>query len=379
MAPRHAPAKKQRSTKTKVLGLGALGLALLIAVAAVVVVATRPSSTPSVVTPSQGAGPFSVLAATPSNSALVNSTAAIRISLSAPLDLHSPLPIVSPAVPGSWQRLSSSTLEFVQLAAFAPGEAVTVTIPGGSSGLLSSSGARLASTVTTSFQISQLSLLRVQQLLAEEGYLPVTFTPAGLDASSQPATSDEVGSFSPRWSSMPASLTAGWEPGVENVVTRGAVMRFEDVHHLPTDGTIDATFEADLLADRAAGTSDPDPYNYVSVSKALPETLTLYSDGQVVYTTLVNTGIPGQDTADGTYPVYLRYVTTTMSGLNPDGTPYHDTGIPWTSYFNGGDALHGFIRPGYGWPQSLGCVEMAFDNAHVVWNQTPIGTLVTVA
>ncbi|MDA8266803.1 MAG: L,D-transpeptidase, partial [Actinomycetota bacterium] len=76
--------------------------------------------------------------------------------------------------------------------------------------------------------------------------------------------------------------------------------------------------------------------------------------------------------------VYLRYQVTTMSGTNPNGTTYHDTGIPWVSYFNGGDALHGFVRAQYGFPQSNGCVEMPPANAAVVWPYTPIGTLVTV-
>ena len=42
-----------------------------------------------------------------------------------------------------------------------------------------------------------------------------------------------------------------------------------------------------------------------------------------------------------------------MSGTNPDGSHYIDPGIPDVSYFNGGDALHGFIRASYGFPQSL--------------------------
>jgi lipoprotein-anchoring transpeptidase ErfK/SrfK len=48
------------------------------------------------------------------------------------------------------------------------------------------------------------------------------------------------------------------------------------------------------------------------------------------------------------------------------------------SYFHGGDALHGFIRPSYGRPQSLGCVELPPAHAEVVYPYTPIGTLVTV-
>ena len=55
-----------------------------------------------------------------------------------------------------------------------------------------------------------------------------------------------------------------------------------------------------------------------------------------------------------------------------------DPGIPWVSYFNGGDALHGFVRASYGFPQSDGCVEMPIANAQTVFPLTPLGTLVTV-
>jgi lipoprotein-anchoring transpeptidase ErfK/SrfK len=124
--------------------------------------------------------------------------------------------------------------------------------------------------------------------------------------------------------------------------------------------------------------TDPTSYNYVSVTKTLPETVTLYENGKKTFSTLANTGITVAPTENGTYPVYLRFTVTTMSGFLPDGTPYADTGIPWVSYFHGGDALHGFIRSSYGYPQSLGCVEMPFAEAVVLWPHTPIGTLVTV-
>jgi lipoprotein-anchoring transpeptidase ErfK/SrfK len=68
-----------------------------------------------------------------------------------------------------------------------------------------------------------------------------------------------------------------------------------------------------------------------------------------------------------------------MSGTNPDGSTYHDPGIPWISYFNGGDALHGFTRASYGFPQSLGCVEMPAAEAGQVYPYTPIGTIVNVS
>ena len=33
-----------------------------------------------------------------------------------------------------------------------------------------------------------------------------------------------------------------------------------------------------------------------------------------------------------------------MKGTNVDGSTYDDPNVPYASYFNGGDALHGFVR-----------------------------------
>ena len=170
-----------------------------------------------------------------------------------------------------------------------------------------------------------------------------------------------------------------WTVGTPNQITTGAVMAFESQHNMKTDGIAGPAVWSSCSADAAAGTVDRRPYNYVYVSKTLPETTTVYSNGAVVYSTRANTGVPGAPTASGTFPVYLRYKVTTMSGTNPDGSKYSDPGIPWVSYFNGGDALHGFVRGGYGYPQSDGCVEMPPANAAVVYPLTPIGTLVTVS
>jgi len=105
----------------------------------------------------------------------------------------------------------------------------------------------------------------------------------------------------------------------------------------------------------------------------------VWQDGHDVYRTLANTGVYGAETTPGTYPVYLRFRTTTMVGTDPDGAHYDDSGIPWVAYFNGGDAIHGFIRASYGWPQSNGCVELPPANAEKVWPMDYYGTLVHIA
>jgi lipoprotein-anchoring transpeptidase ErfK/SrfK len=119
-------------------------------------------------------------------------------------------------------------------------------------------------------------------------------------------------------------------------------------------------------------------YTFVTVNES-SQSLTVWHSGKtVIGGTPVNTGIASAPTALGTFPVFEHTPVTTMSGTNPDGSHYSDPGIPWVSYFNGGDALHGFTRASYGSPQSLGCVEMPYDVAGKVYPYTPIGTLVHV-
>jgi lipoprotein-anchoring transpeptidase ErfK/SrfK len=155
-------------------------------------------------------------------------------------------------------------------------------------------------------------------------------------------------------------------------------MAFENAHSLTTDGEAGPAVWSALLADATAGTVNTAAYNYVLVTKAQPERATVYSNGVAVYSTLANTGVAAAPTAEGTYPVFEHLTSATMRGTNPDGSKYVDPGIPWVSYFNGGDALHGYVRSSYGFPQSDGCVEMPPANAGVVFPYTPIGTLVTI-
>lgn len=376
MADRPAATRATSSKKTWWF-LGGLGSLVVVGVAVGVIVAGSPSTNAEQAALARGAGAFRVVMATPSNNAVVDSNATVRVALSEPISDSSPVPRISPQINGTWQRLSPTTLEFVQMAPFAPGEHLTVTVPGGKEGLTSTSGSKLAASTTSTFLVSPMSLTRVQQLLAEEGYLPVSFTPA-VAASTVPSGADEFGTFTWRFAEFPEVLQHLWTPGEMTTVTKAAIMQFEAAHQMPTDGAMSPQLGAALLADRVAGKSDPNPYTWVMVSRALPQTLQLYSNGDLDYTALVNLGIPGAETPSGTWPVYLRFRSQTMSGTNPDGTHYADPGVPFISYFVGGVALHGFDRASYGFPQSLGCVEMAEPDAAHVWASTAIGTLVNV-
>jgi peptidoglycan hydrolase-like protein with peptidoglycan-binding domain len=323
---------------------------------------------------------LALVSSTPTSGARnVPSDQVVTLHLSLPLADDSGLPTFSPPMSGSWARVGSKSLSFHATAPFIPTSTETLHIPAGRSGLRGTGGQLLAAPVTVTFTVAQASTERLQQLLAELNYLPLSFTPAGPPASPVETTTAQPGTFAWRWPDTPPSLTSLWIEGYENVITKGAVMNFENQNDLTVDGLAGPEVWATLLNDVATKKVDTDAYTYVFVSKQLPEALTLFENGSpVIVNTPVNTGAPGADTVDGTYPVFEHVVSSRMQGTNPDGSTYDDPAVPWASFFNGGDALHGFVRATYGSPQSNGCVEMPVAVAAQVWPLSPIGTLVTV-
>jgi hypothetical protein len=282
--------------------------------------------------------------------------------------LGSRLPRLEPAVSGHWEQVDAHTLTFHPAGlGFGLGGLVHVQLAG----------------KTLAWRVAAGSTLRLQELLARLGYLPVRWhgvtgspaTPAGEVAA---AVSAPHGTFSWRYSGTPASLQALWKPGSWNVVTQGAVMRFEDEHGMATDGVAGPEVWRALIRDDLAGRRYAAGYSYVFVHENLPQSLSLWHAGRVILTSPGNTGIAQSPTAQGTWPVFEHIPIGTMSGTNPDGSHYHDPGIRWISYFHGGDALHEFPRASFGTPQSLGCVELPEAAAAEVWPYTPIGTLVTI-
>ena len=128
----------------------------------------------------------------------------------------------------------------------------------------------------------------------------------------------------------------------------------------------------------AGGQSNKHGYTYAIAKEGSPETLTIWHDGRIVLHTLANTGIAVAPTTIGTSPVYLRYYFQIMKGKNPDGTKYADP-VYYVSYFRAGEAVHFFNRGTYGWPQSLGCVELPLAGAKKAYPFLTYGSLVTVA
>jgi L,D-transpeptidase catalytic domain len=342
----------------------------------------------------------------------VNGAGAITVTYNRPLPASAPLPTLSPAIAGSWRRTADAVV-FTPETGFPQGTHVTVTAGTGGSGTRAES---------SSFKTGKYSTLRLEEVLAQLCYLPLTWTPtAGADAATagadaaggtgagaaggtgSGATAPGAGAtgaasvtsitspaaemsaaYAPpagtfRWQpGYPAQLHSLWAQGRANMLDRGAITGFEADHGLPTDGAAGSTVWKSLLTAAADGKPNTHGYSYAIASEHLPETLTIWHNGQKVFSSPANTGISVAPTATGTYPVYQKLPFQIMQGTNPDGSHYADP-VEWVSYFNGGDAVHYFDRGSYGWPQSLGCVELPYSAAKDAYPYLPYGTLVTVS
>jgi peptidoglycan hydrolase-like protein with peptidoglycan-binding domain len=330
-----------------------------------------------------------VVSVTPASGARhVNGAGPVTVKFSAALAPDSRLPKLSPSVPGSWKR-DGDTATFTPASGFPGGTPVTVHIPGGKSGVVSSAGekkgagGRLASPVSHTFTTGSFSTLRLQQLLAQLGYLPLTWSPAGSPVQQSDARAQVAAAYDPpagtfSWQGgYPSQLHKMWQQGSSNLIDTGAIRAFESENNLTMDGEAGPAVWAALLRDIAANRGNANGYTYAYATKGSPESLTIWHDGHQVLQSPANTGIPQAPTTDGTYPVYEKLQFQVMKGKNPDGSKYADP-VYWVSYFDGGQAVHYFNRGSYGFPQSLGCVELPYSDAKTSYRYLSYGSLVTV-
>jgi hypothetical protein len=321
--------------------------------------------------------PLRLVSITPGDDArAVNGAAGVAVTYNEPLPPTAPMPTLHPAVAGSWAR-QGDTVVFTPAAGFPADTKVTVTV-------VADQDKTTVRSTSSSFTTGTYSTLRLQEILAQLGYLPLTWTPAagasapGDDAQAQLAAAYDPppGTFS--WQpGYPSSLHSLWSQGSANTVDAGAITGFEADHGFAITETMSNAVWASLLKAAAADDRNTSGYSYAIADQVLPETLTIWHDGRERFSSPANTGISVSPTEVGTFPVYEKLPFQIMSGTNPDGSTYADP-VSWVSYFNGGDAVHYFPRGSYGWNQSLGCVELPSSTAQQAYDLLPYGSLVTV-
>jgi len=385
-----------RKLKAQVIALAAVAMAVAAAAGTYVLTQTGAGQS-TVATAAQvqaghaaaGADALKVLSVTPaSGTRHVNGGEPVEVQFSAPLAAGSPSPVLSPAVAGRWS-VTGSAMTFTPDEPFSPLTRVTVRVPGGADGVRSAAGGHLAAPVVSQFSTASYTGVRLAELLAQLGYLPLTWTPSASSSGhmfqdGSAGASQAVMAYSPpagtfTWhEGYPSALTSQWQGNGSSVIVRGAVMAFEFQHGMATTGVATPRVWGALFRAVAAGSRNPAGYTYAVASKASPEMLTIWHDGRVVLRSPTNTGVPVSPTVDGTFPVYLRYRFQIMSGTNPDGSSYADP-VSFVAYFNGGDAVHYFPRGSYGFQQSLGCVELPYSAAERAYPYLTYGSLVTVS
>jgi lipoprotein-anchoring transpeptidase ErfK/SrfK len=234
---------------------------------------------------------------------------------------------------------------------------------------------------TVTLNVQCPSTRGLQQILARLDYLPYRAHTIASTRSLSHAARTARYAFDPPSEApkarIPHAPTLTY--GELDATTKGALTIFQADNGLeatgePNEATWKALFQ-DTIHDRRTHS----PYTFVTVSETIPETLEVHRGSHVVLTTPTNTGVPGAETAQGTFAIFSRFTSTTMTGTNPEGSKYSDPGVPWVNYFNGGDAVHGFPRGSYGTPQSNGCVELPIPTAEKVYGMLQLGDIVVVS
>jgi hypothetical protein len=314
------------------------------------------------------------------DNAILDGSVSLTVTLSAPVASSSPAPMLTPTVAGTWKTVGDSEI-FTPASTLEPCSDYTLTVWAGT---LAVGHTPLGKRRTVALRVACPPVAGLQQALARLGYLGARFRPrygVHLPVGRLSRRQAAAAAFHPPRGLL-APDPADAPPvqlGRSEAVTFGALEVFQADRGLPVTGQPDSRTWDSLLYDQTAGSRDPRPYAWVRVTETLPETLFLHRGDRLAFTTPVNTGVAGAETALGIFPIYARYVSTSMAGEDPDGTKYDVPDVPWVNYFNGGDAVHGYPRASYGFPQSNGCIELPIEAARTVFGMLQIGDIVEVS
>jgi hypothetical protein len=96
------------------------------------------------------------------------------------------------------------------------------------------------------------------------------------------------------------------------------------------------------------------------------QTLAVYDQRQLVFATLIASGLEPFWTRPGLFKIYQKLETTPMRGAfeADQSDAYYLEDVPWTMYFDEARALHGaYWRANLGFPQSHGCVNLSVGDS----------------
>ena len=111
------------------------------------------------------------------------------------------------------------------------------------------------------------------------------------------------------------------------------------------------------------------------------QTLGIYENGNLVFATLIASGVEPFYTRPGLFQIYEKLDQTNMSGaFEADRSDYYFLeDVPYTLYYDEARALHGaYWRTLFGYPQSHGCVNLSVGDSRAVFDWANVGDWVYV-
>ncbi len=113
----------------------------------------------------------------------------------------------------------------------------------------------------------------------------------------------------------------------------------------------------------------------------LQQTMSVYENGRLLFSTLIATGLEPFYTQPGVFQIYEKKPFETMQGaFEADRSDfYYLQDVPWTMYFDQARALHAaYWRTFFGYPQSHGCVNLSPGDAQWLFDWASEGDYVWV-
>jgi lipoprotein-anchoring transpeptidase ErfK/SrfK len=102
------------------------------------------------------------------------------------------------------------------------------------------------------------------------------------------------------------------------------------------------------------------------------QTIAVYVGDQMIYATLIASGLPGWDTPVGLFQVWHRVPLGKMSGSAGRSDYYFLEDVPWSLYFNQAVAFHtAYWHDDFGYKHSHGCVNLAPLDARWLFDWAP--------
>jgi hypothetical protein len=109
------------------------------------------------------------------------------------------------------------------------------------------------------------------------------------------------------------------------------------------------------------------------------QTLAVYDTGEMVFATLIASGLGPYYTYPGIFSIYEKKDLTRMRWLTDPSDAYNLESVPWTMYFDESRAFHGaYWRANLGYPQSHGCVNMSVGDSRWLYEWAKIGDRVYI-